>query len=80
MASWGHTGLCQSPKGQAASPMLSLPRGVPTHSRSRTMPAFLLQVNETTLKVTASANPVYPSDQTTEEKQSTDSGAYSIGH
>ena len=44
------------------------------------MPAFLLQVNETTLKVTASANPVYPSDQTTEEKQSTDSGAYSIGH
>ncbi|KAJ8795856.1 hypothetical protein J1605_002618 [Eschrichtius robustus] len=38
------------------------------------------EVNETTLKVTASANPVYPSDQTTEEKQSTDSGAYSIGH
>lgn len=42
--------------------------------------AFHLQVNETTLKVAASANPVYPSDQTTEEKQSTDSGAYSIGH
>ncbi|XP_011377363.1 P2X purinoceptor 3 [Pteropus vampyrus] len=38
------------------------------------------EVNETTLKVAASANPVYPSDQTTEEKQSTDSGAYSIGH
>uniref|UniRef100_A0A452R795 P2X purinoceptor n=1 Tax=Ursus americanus TaxID=9643 RepID=A0A452R795_URSAM len=38
------------------------------------------EVDETTLKVTASANPVYPSDQTTEEKQSTDSGAYSIGH
>lgn len=80
MASWGQTGVCRSPKGQAASPMLSLPRGAPTHTRSRAMPAFLLQVNETTLKVAASANPVYPSDQTTEEKQSTDSGAYSIGH
>lgn len=39
-----------------------------------------LQVNETTLKGTASANPVFPSDQATVEKQSTDSGAYSIGH
>lgn len=39
------------------------------------MPAFCLQVNETTLK-----GPVYPRDLTTEEKQSTDSGAYSIGH
>ncbi|ELW46862.1 P2X purinoceptor 3 [Tupaia chinensis] len=38
------------------------------------------EVNETTLKVTALADPVYPSDQTPEEKQSTDSGAYSIGH
>ncbi|XP_025783940.1 P2X purinoceptor 3 [Puma concolor] len=38
------------------------------------------EVDETTLKVTASANTVYPSDQTTEEKRSTDSGAYSIGH
>ncbi|XP_006728652.1 P2X purinoceptor 3 [Leptonychotes weddellii] len=38
------------------------------------------EVDETTLKVTASAHPVCPSDQTTEEKQSTDSGAYSIGH
>lgn len=46
------------------------------------MPAFYLQVNGTTLKInpTASANPVYASDQTTEEKQSTDSGAYSISH
>ncbi|XP_074192507.1 P2X purinoceptor 3 [Rhinolophus sinicus] len=38
------------------------------------------EVNETTLKVAASDTPVYPSDQTTEEKQSTDSGAYSISH
>ncbi|KAG8511263.1 P2X purinoceptor 3 [Galemys pyrenaicus] len=38
------------------------------------------EVNETTLKVAASTNPVYPSDQTTEEKQSTDSGAYSLSH
>lgn len=38
------------------------------------------EVDETTLKVTASANPECSSDQTTEEKQSTDSGAYSIGH
>lgn len=44
------------------------------------MPAFYLQVTETTLKVAASDTPVYPSDQTTEEKQSTDSGAYSISH
>lgn len=39
-----------------------------------------LQVNGTTLKVAASANAVSPSDQATEEQQSTDSGAYSIGH
>ncbi|KAH0508809.1 P2X purinoceptor 3 [Microtus ochrogaster] len=38
------------------------------------------EVNETTLKGTASANPVFPGDQATVEKQSTDSGAYSIGH
>ncbi|KAF6333841.1 purinergic receptor P2X 3 [Rhinolophus ferrumequinum] len=38
------------------------------------------EVNETTLKATASDTPVFPSDQTTEEKQSTDSGAYSISH
>ncbi|KAM6158994.1 P2X purinoceptor 3 [Rhynchocyon petersi] len=38
------------------------------------------EVSETMLKVAASTNPVYPRDQTTEEKQSTDSGAYSIGH
>lgn len=44
------------------------------------MPPFHLQVTETTLKRAPSANPVYPGDQTTEEKQSTDSGAYSIGH
>lgn len=44
------------------------------------MPVLCLQVNETTLKVAASANPVFPSDQTPEEKQSTDSGAFSIGH
>ena len=48
--------------------------------KARSCHPFHLQVDETTLKVTASANPVYPSDQTTEEKQSTDSGAYSIGH
>ncbi|XP_048217664.1 P2X purinoceptor 3 isoform X2 [Perognathus longimembris pacificus] len=35
------------------------------------------EVNETTLKVTT---PVGPRDLATEEKQSTDSGAYSIGH
>lgn len=39
-----------------------------------TMPAFYLQVNESMLKV---PNPL---DQATAEKQSTDSGAYSIGH
>ncbi|XP_021781438.1 P2X purinoceptor 3 isoform X3 [Papio anubis] len=38
------------------------------------------EVNETTLKIAALTNPVYPSDQTTAEKQSTDSGAFSIGH
>ncbi|XP_076972354.1 P2X purinoceptor 3 isoform X2 [Tamandua tetradactyla] len=38
------------------------------------------EVGEPTSKVAASANPVYPSDQATEEKQSTDSGAFSIGH
>ncbi|KFO21707.1 P2X purinoceptor 3 [Fukomys damarensis] len=35
------------------------------------------RVNESTLK---GANPACPLDQATEEKQSTDSGAYSIGH
>ncbi|XP_006900469.1 PREDICTED: P2X purinoceptor 3 isoform X1 [Elephantulus edwardii] len=38
------------------------------------------EVNETMLKVAASPNPMYCRDQTTEEKQSTDSGAYSMGH
>ncbi|GAB1286517.1 P2X purinoceptor 3 [Apodemus speciosus] len=38
------------------------------------------EVTETTLKGTASTNPVFASDQATVEKQSTDSGAYSIGH
>uniref|UniRef100_A0A2K5EN44 P2X purinoceptor n=1 Tax=Aotus nancymaae TaxID=37293 RepID=A0A2K5EN44_AOTNA len=38
------------------------------------------EVNETTLKIATMTNPVYPSDQTTAEKQSTDSGAFSIGH
>ncbi|KAI5761350.1 P2RX3 [Gulo gulo luscus] len=38
------------------------------------------EVDETTLKVTAPAPPESSSDQATEEKQSTDSGAYSIGH
>lgn len=60
--------------------LLSLSTGVLAHSQSTLMPAFCLQVNETTLKVAASANPVFPSDQTPEEKQSTDSGAFSIGH
>lgn len=60
--------------------LLSLSSGVLAHSQSTLMPAFCLQVNETTLKVAASANPVFPSDQTPEEKQSTDSGAFSIGH
>lgn len=44
------------------------------------MPAFCPQVNGTTLKGPASDIPGYPRDLTTEEKQSTDSGAYSIGH
>ncbi|KAF7476780.1 Hypothetical predicted protein [Marmota monax] len=35
------------------------------------------EVNEATLKI---ANPEFSRDQATEEKQSTDSGAYSIGH
>ncbi|KAJ1074944.1 hypothetical protein K5549_000918 [Capra hircus] len=38
------------------------------------------EVSETTLRVPASAHPRDTGDQTTEEKQSTDSGAYSIGH
>ncbi|KAB0351245.1 hypothetical protein FD754_016102 [Muntiacus muntjak] len=38
------------------------------------------EVSETTLRVSASAHPADTGDQTTEEKQSTDSGAYSIGH
>uniref|UniRef100_A0A4X2K6A1 P2X purinoceptor n=3 Tax=Diprotodontia TaxID=38609 RepID=A0A4X2K6A1_VOMUR len=41
------------------------------------------EVNETTLRSATSTNPMYPSDQTLEgreEKQSTDSGAFSIGH
>ncbi|ELR47156.1 P2X purinoceptor 3 [Bos mutus] len=52
------------------------PLAVGTHSRQ----PFCLQVSETTLRVPASAHPGDTSDQTTEEKQSTDSGAYSIGH
>ncbi|KAL6046444.1 hypothetical protein STEG23_021405 [Scotinomys teguina] len=38
------------------------------------------EVNATTLKGTASTKPVFPSDQATVEKQSTDSGADSISH
>ena len=47
---------------------------------ARSCQPFCLQVSETTLRVPASAHPRDTGDQTTEEKQSTDSGAYSIGH
>lgn len=47
---------------------------------ARSRQPFCLQVSETTLRVPASAHPRDTGDQTTEEKQSTDSGAYSIGH
>ena len=81
----GSQRLSLAPLGPSREPQrLSPPHGGPwedpARGQSPLMPALCLQVSETTLRVSASAHPADAGDQTTEEKQSTDSGAYSIGH